>query len=324
MKECFKDKRFNPVHAFIIGQANHILEEYTAAGYNLTLRQLYYQYVARDVFPDDRKWAWNGRRWVKDSNGTKNAPPNYDWLGSIINSGRLAGVIDWALIEDRTRALQRWPFDNSPETAVDYAARTFDLDPWKNQEYRPEVWVEKEALAGIIEQAVKKWRIPFFSCRGYTSQSEQYKAGKRMQNHHYYDEQKPIVFHLGDHDPSGCDMTRDNKDRLSMFAELDIPVIRLALNMDQIKKYNPPPNPAKFTDCRCNEYVKLHGYSSWELDALTPDVLEGLIDEAVGSIIDRPTFDADRVEMERQREDLTAIARNYSDVMGFISSLGKE
>ena len=322
-RECFKDKNFNEGHMVIIMAANTILQEYDAAGYSLTLRQLYYQFVARDEFPEGRKWSWNGRRWVKDVNGTKNAPPNYDWLGGIMNDARLAGLTDWKYIKDRTRSLKGWPFDQSPESAVDYAARTFDLDPWDSQPYRPEVWVEKEALAEVIEQAVKPWRVPFFSCRGYTSQSSQYEAGKRLRGHRYGG-QIPIVFHLGDHDPSGCDMTRDNKDRLSMFADMGIRVERLALNMDQIQEYNPPPNPAKFTDSRCDAYVAEHGYSSWELDALTPDVMKSLIDDALEGIVDREQFDMDRENVTKKREVLTAISHNYHDVVDFIKGLEGE
>lgn len=298
MHEMFVPKNFNDKHMEIIRNADSILEDYAAQGYSLTLRQLYYQFVARGLIDE-------------------NSQRRYKLIGKVINDARMAGMLDWDHIEDRTRSLSDWPSWDDPEEIIDSAARSFNMDLWRDQAYRPEVWVEKEALAGIIEKAVSKWRIPYFSCRGYTSQSEQYRAGKRMARH-YRDGQVPIVFHLGDHDPSGCDMTRDNLDRLRMFAGREVEVVRLALNMDQIQQYSPPPNPAKFTDSRCSEYVSKHGYSSWELDALAPNVIEDLIDNAIGGVINFPMFDAARDEVEKHRDVLTRISERYDDVADFV------
>lgn len=89
-----------------------------------------------------------------------------------------------------------------------------------------------------------------------------------------------IIFYLGDHDPSGIDMTRDIRDRLRMFG-VDVEIDRLALNMDQVKKYNPPPNPAKMTDTRCHSYVSEFGNESWELDALEPRLMAELVKHAI-------------------------------------------
>jgi len=298
MFECFKEKRFGDKQLQVIDHANQILEEYSREGYNLTLRQLYYQFVARGIFDE-------------------NSQKTYKRLGAIVNDARLAGLIDWDHIEDRTRSLYEFPSWDSPEEIIDSAARSFNMDLWEDQGYRPEVWVEKEALAGVIAKACQKWRIPYFSCRGYTSQSEQYRAGKRMARISSRG-QIPIVFHFGDHDPSGCDMTRDNSDRLAMFADEGIQVVRLALNMDQVREFNPPPNPAKFTDSRCIGYIKEYGYSSWELDALSPRVLESLLDAAIDDIVDRPVFEEAKQRVEDEREILNEISRRYDDVAQYI------
>ena len=112
-------------------------------------------------------------------------------------------------------------------------------------------------FAGIRFQSERGWyrvekpvaerlRVPYFACRGYVSQSESFAAGVRFADH-FRRRQTPIVFHLGDHDPSGIDMTRDNADRLHLFAGQRVEVRRLALNMEQIEEFNPPPNPAKET-----------------------------------------------------------------------------
>ena len=77
-----------------------------------------------------------------------------------------------------------------------------------------------------------------------------------------------------------------------MFGVEDIVVDKLALTMTQIKKYNPPPNPAKVTDSRAAAYIAEHGDSSWEVDALPPNVLARIISSAFEEIIDRDAMDA--------------------------------
>jgi hypothetical protein len=105
MKEAFVVKRFSHDKKVIINLVNNILSEYQAEGYDLTVRQIYYQFVARDLFPDERKWRQipDTNKWVKDPNGTKNAEPNYKWLAEILTEARMAGLIDWDMIVDRGR-----------------------------------------------------------------------------------------------------------------------------------------------------------------------------------------------------------------------------
>lgn len=284
----------------IIAHANLIIGEYQAAGYMLTLRQLYYQFVARGLI--------------------ENTVQSYKRLGSIINDARLAGLVDWDAIEDRTRNLERLSTWTTPADIIDSAAYSYREDLWANQDYYPEVWVEKEALAGVIERIANRLRVPFLACRGYMSQSEMHAAAKRLE------EQAglgyiPVIFHLGDHDPSGMDMTRDNNDRLQLFAEhSDIRVERLALNMDQVRLYNPPPNPAKETDSRHAEYATLYGAQSWELDALDPATLDTLISDAVLELRDEERWKESLHREEEARESLRRAARRWSDVAEFLGT----
>lgn len=270
-REQFEDYRFRPETLDIIDQANKIIGEYTSAGYVLTLRQLYYQFVARDLLP--------------------NSQQSYNNLGSVINKARLAGCIDWYALEDRTRNLRKLPTWENPTEIVKTAAEQFRLDKWADQDDYVEVWIEKDALLGVIEGVCERWQVPYFSCRGYTSQSEQYRAGRRL-----YDkmgEHDVTVLHLGDHDPSGMDMTRDNQDRLDRFTYFEgVTVKRLALNMEQVEIYEPPPNPAKFSDSRATDYVARFGRSCWELDALDPPTMTALIENAILEHLDMEKWDA--------------------------------
>ena len=255
---------------YIISKANAIIDEYERQGFDLTLRQLYYQFVSRDLIP--------------------NRDTEYKRLGSIINDARLAGLIDWNAITDRTRNLRSLSHWRNPGDIIFSAARSYRIDKWAMQDYRVEVWIEKDALVGVIAGVCDDLDIPYFSCRGYTSQSEMWVAGQRLLKY-IKDGQTPLVLHFGDHDPSGKDMTRDIIDRLTLFSNSAIELQRIALNMDQVEQYNPPPNPAKITDSRASAYIAEYGDESWELDALETTVIADLIRDAVGVVMDQDAWE---------------------------------
>lgn len=270
MKIQYLKKRFSARVLVTIEMANKIIGEYQKSGYDLTLRQLYYQFVSRGLIPNTMR--------------------EYKKLGDAINNGRLAGLISWKAIVDRTRNLERMPNWHDPKEFLESVVPQFRIDMWQFQKNRVEVWIEKDALTGVIERVCTALDVPYFSCRGYTSQSEMWSAGQRLGEYISHG-QKAVVIHLGDHDPSGKDMTRDIGDRLNMFLETiygpdDFEVNRIALNMDQVRKYKPPPNPAKMTDARAVDYVREFGRQSWELDALDPKVLSELVRKTITDHID--------------------------------------
>lgn len=289
----YKEVNFRFKSRAMIDIANDICAEYMAQGYTLTLRQLYYQFVARGHIANSQK--------------------EYTNLGNLISDARLAGLLDWDAIEDRTRNLEVQATWESPKDIIEGAAKQFKYDYWDTQPVRIEVWVEKEALVGVIERTAFKYRCPFFACRGYSSQSEAWRAGQRFKN--YNDCGQPVkVIHLGDHDPSGIDMTRDNRDRLLLFSEdSDVEVIRVALNEDQVRQYNPPPNPAKLTDTRAADYVRKFGNESWELDALDPTVIDGLISAEIEKYIDWDNWDEIKEKEQQSRKKIKEIADNWKD-----------
>lgn len=295
--ETFVTRNFSAGSITIIDKANEIIEEYQAAGFVLTLRQLYYQFVSRDLLA--------------------NKQTEYKRLGSVINDARLAGLIDWAAIEDRTRTVRKLSTWDDPAQIIKAVASQYREDLWANQEYRPEVWIEKDALLGVIEPVCERWRIPYFACRGYSSQSAQYTAGKRFADVRDSG-QLPLVLHLGDHDPSGMDMTRDNGDRLSMFAGDTVELRRLALNMDQVLRYNPPPNPAKESDGRSAAYIAKFGPKSWELDALDPKVIDALIEKEVKSFLDPAQWAKDKLREDDRKADLAKASKYWNAVETFL------
>lgn len=323
-KETYIAKRFSAGRLAIIQHATAIIEEYERQGFTLTLRQLYYQFVARDLIP--------------------NRQSEYKRLGSIISDARLAGLIDWLAIEDRTRSPRGNPHWSSPESIIQSCADGYAIDKWADQPCRIEVWIEKDALTGVIAPACNELDIDYFACRGYSSLSAQWAAGKRFLRY-CQDDQKVVVLHFGDHDPSGIDMTRDNRKQTKMFSgsgrtidglisalqdatarlkagregRVDwgagtVEVIRVALNMDQVEEYAPPPNPVKLTDSRANAYMAQFGADSWELDALEPTVIDRLIRDAVAERLDREAWDAAVAREEEQRDLLHAASERWAEL----------
>jgi hypothetical protein len=288
--EAYVRKRFSPKVRRLIDQANEIIEEYAAAGYDLTLRQLYYQMVARDILP--------------------NLVRSYKNLGNAINDARLAGLIDWERIEDRTRGLESLAHWDSPQQIVSSCARQFRVDVWANQPYRVEVWIEKEALAGVFSRICNELRVPYLSCRGFTSQSEMWRAAKRLRKYNEEDGQCVKILHFGDHDPSGIDMSRDIRERMAVFG-VDLEFSRLALNKVQVDEYKPPPNPAKATDSRFAEYQLAYGDESWELDALPPDVLADLVRNAVDDLINHDRWKETIAIENEHRRKLGVVAEQW-------------
>lgn len=297
----YTGRRFAASSLVLIENANEIIEEYQAAGYLLTLRQLYYQFVSRDLIA--------------------NRQQEYKRLGSVINDARMAGLIDWAAIEDRGRNLQSLPSWDEPGDIVRACARQFRVDLWEGQPYRPEVWIEKEALIGVVSGICNDLRVPHFACKGYVSQSEMWSAGHRRFLSYAHQGQTPYILHFGDHDPSGIDMTRDIKDRLDVFAKGKVEVSRLALNMDQVREYGPPPNPAKVTDSRFEAYRVEYGDESWELDALEPATISELIEDDINSLIEPVPWEAREEEEKEARDALEQISENWEDVSSFAASL---
>jgi hypothetical protein len=273
----------------LIEQINAILDEFKAAGYTLTVRQTYYQLVAKAIIENTEK--------------------SYDNIQNLINVGRQAGLIDWNMIEDRTREFHKLPSWETPASIIRSAAQQYHHDLWVDQKKYVEVWIEKEALIGIVEQAADHLDCPCFSCRGYDSQSEMWGAAMRFIDKAEQGKDCSIIY-LGDHDPSGIDMARDIKDRLTRF-RADIAIDRIALTMKQIEEYNPPPNyvkidpkTKKYKDTRAKKYVAQYGMESWELDALRPETLNQLITKAIKSRLDQKLFDKAIKRQERERKEI--------------------
>jgi hypothetical protein len=292
-KQAYTSQRFTSKSEALVDIMNAIIGEYIEQGFRLTVRQLYYQLVARDVIPNNER--------------------SYKNTTDLVNNARLAGLMDWDAIEDRTRAFVRRNRYDSGKQILQIAARGFHMDMWDNQECRPFVIIEKEALVGVLESTCYNLDVPLLAARGYPSASvlREFAVEDLLPVMH---SQTVVVIHLGDHDPSGLDMTRDLRERIELFCEGSaIELVRVALNMDQIKQRKPPPNPAKTTDSRFAEYQRNYGEESWELDALPPSYLAELVENEVAKYRDSDRWGERAAEVEGIRTKLTKIAERFRD-----------
>jgi len=275
-------------------QAQEILKDYRRQGYVLTVRQLYYQFVSKDLLENNEK--------------------NYKMLISTITKARLAGLISWHAIEDRNRGAVTYRSEESEENVLSGIEYGLSYDHWARQEHYVEVWVEKDALSSVIEKPCGKYGVPYLACKGYLSASEMWRAGQRFEKA-IEDGKKCVIIHLGDHDPSGLDMTRDNQERMNLFTQnMGVDLRRIALNIDQIEQYAPPPNPAKVTDSRSVDYIKQYGNKSWELDALEPKVIDALITKEIKGMIDQDRWDMVTEMQTEGRQYLEALGDNWGEI----------
>ena len=336
---CYIPKKFSEEHTEVIRIANSICTEYAEQELVLTLRQIYYQFVARGFLPNSQK--------------------EYKRLGGILGDARMAGELDWDYMVDRTRNVVKQPYWDDPADMMAQAAKQFAKDMWKGQRVRCEVWLEKDAAIGVVESVCNRNQVPYFSCRGYTSQSEMWEGAQRIR-YHIENGDRVVILHVGDHDPSGLDMTRDITDRLRLFVTKDwamgwgsdLPrpltvaaikhhmraamwntggditvrqdpweIKRIALNRDQIEQYNPPPNPAKVTDSRFTSYMEETGLDeSWELDALDPVVLQELIQDEIDLVRNTDLWEETERQQEREQDQMKSLSSRWKEVSTYLAT----
>jgi hypothetical protein len=268
-KRTFKSVRFSEKSLGLIENCNTIIADYQSQGLRLTLRQLYYQLVTKNIIP--------------------NVERSYKNLSALLTDARMSGKTDWNAIEDRIRQPVIPAEWSSIGAIAESAARSFRLPRRADQPKYVELWVEKDALAGVLEPLADEAHVTLMVNRGYSSASAMYESAQRFAENGEDEEGEPrelIMLYLGDFDPSGEDMVRDVRDRLETF-RVSVDVQKIALTRDQIDQYDPPPNPAKMSDPRAAAFVAEHGSSSYEVDALPPNVLARLVRAALAEITDQ-------------------------------------
>jgi hypothetical protein len=297
--------------------ARSIASEY---GGNLTVRQLYYQLVARGSIA--------------------NSQESYKRLVSILTTARLSGEFPFDWILDRTREARPGRFAGDQidvGDALEATARNLRRAPehwiwrdrWLGQATHVSVWVEKEALAGVFEGPCEELGVAWFVLRGYSSLSalsqwvdhvaEAAGGGSSIE--------RAVVLYFGDHDPDGWEKPRSAERNVGAIASIRgiyLPPVtfeRVALVREQIEQYKPPPFPAKETSSRFESYVAEHRMrDAWELDALRPEVLRRLIHDRVSDYFDPEVHDANEVIVAVAREEMRTKMRAKKWVAGALET----
>lgn len=326
MKEQFISKRFNEKSRALLSKIVTIVEQYAADDYDLSLRQLFYLLAGVGAIE-------------KKQEAYKN-------LGNLVSDARLAGLIDWNMIRDRGRI----PFvpgrcESIPDI-INNVKNHFKVDMWARQSSHVEVFVEKQSLENVLEPLCWELDIPFSSNKGYSSSSAYYDASKRYLEAAEAGKKLHMIY-LGDHDPSGVDMSRDIDDRLTLFLESALTgaifldsklkeelamvdprphkIHRVALNMDQVRAMHLQSSPAKAKDTRIEDYRTQFGtYDTWELAAVEPRTMVKLVRDAVEGLIDQEKWNEDKAREEAGRAELQHFAYTYGQIPEVITEIPPE
>jgi len=284
----YKPNTFRKKSLALISMIEPLMVSYREQGFTLTVRQIFYQMVARDVLPNSEK--------------------SYNQVGDLCKKGREYGLLPWDIV-DRTRQIIARPHWTGGGEILRECAKQFHMDLWATQPCRVFVIIEKDALRGVIEQTCRDYDVPLLSARGYPSASvlQSFATGPITESRE--SGQEVIILHLGDHDPSGLGMTDDLHERLTRYSGMDTIITRIGLTLDQVREINPPPNPAKESDTRYPAYVKRFGITDcWELDALPPDYLVRLVEEHITQHIEPDAWAKSWAEIKTVKADLLDIA----------------
>lgn len=283
-----------------------VLEEHEAIDIRLTNRQFYYQLVGKDLIP--------------------NADEIYKRICVFLTDSRYAGRIDWESIEDKERGSEMPSDWENVNAIISSAIYSYRLPRWQDQDYYLEMYCEKKAGINTLKPIADKWHIHFGFNKGYSSASAMYELSKRIAEQ-IEDGKKARILYFGDHDASGLDMIRDIRTRIIEFLigghividplgdDEDNPnfeIIPVALTMQQIKKWNPPPNPAKMTDPRAKWYIAQFGKVSWELDSLKPLELRKMADKSVREFVAVDKYNAWIKREDKEKQALKDFADKLS------------
>ena len=247
--------------------------EELAAGHPMTLRQVHYRVYARH----DTTY--------------RNTQRDYNRLSKWLVSDRLVGVIPWAWIEDRLRKPRHVAMWEDLSDFKGFARRAYRRGVWQGQPQYLETWLEKDALSGIFGDALGSYGVTLNVGRGFDSATSVHDAAVR-----YGTGEGVAVLYFGDFDPSGEDMVRSLRERLLELGS-EPEVIKCALTLEDIERYDLPPDFTKTIDSRSPAFVARFGNVAVELDALPRNVLrERLTDE-----VER-RMDLDALERTREAE----------------------
>ncbi len=268
----------------LIEKVQQLIEEYSLP---LTVRQIYYRVVSLQII--------------------ENSTKSYKNFDNKLVIAREEHFIPYSAIIDRTRQVIKSSSWSSPKEFFDTVKTAYRRRLLADQDNYVEVWVEKDALAGLFEEITNKYDVYLVVGRGYQSHSALYEASLRFK------QAKAVkILYFGDFDPSGEDIFRNIRERMSRLFDLQPDFEKVALTREDIDYYNLPPNLIKRSDSRARNFISRHGDLSVELDALPPDVLLQKVEDSIVKHLDMTKFEK---QLELEREDKGQIEELIKAIM---------
>jgi len=275
-------KRIRRTKAALISLKESLLE-IVEENKPMTVRQLFYQMVTKQLIDKTEK--------------------AYDTVGRLATQMRRSGELPYSWLADSTRWMRKPASHNSLESFLEEQQTFYRRDLWQDQDAYVEIWLEKDALAGVLMEATRKWDVPLMVCRGYASLSFLNSAAETIR-----DVNKPtFLYYFGDCDPSGRDIPRAVEASLREMAPgADITFEVVAVTDQQIEEMNLLTRPTKSTDSRAKNFVG----ESVEVDAIPPKDLIQLCRSCIEQHISGPELVRHRRIELAERATLTTIVAN--------------
>lgn len=229
----------------------------------MTVRQVFYQAVTRGMID----------KTEREYKGT---------VVRLLGEMRIGGRVPFGWIADSTRWMRKPNTWSSLEACLKSTAKHYRRSVWDDQDDYIEIWMEKDALAGVMVDVTAEWDVPLMVTRGYASLSFLMSSAETIRE----TISPTTIYYFGDYDPSGLDIGRNVEKRLREFSERDdLTFERVAVTPEQIDEFNLPTRPTKKTDTRSKNFKG----ESVELDAIPPDDLRALVRDCIEQHIDHDT-----------------------------------
>ncbi len=261
-----------------------VMVEILEADHPMTVRQVFYQLVARRAIP-------------------KTEVEYKTTVCRLLVEMRRSGRIPYGWIADNTRWMRNARTWDSVEELLRETAQVYRRNLWTNADEQVEVWIEKEALAGVVSGVTVGWHVPLMVTRGYPSVSYVYEAATAAKA----DGRSLILYYLGDHDPSGVDIDRFIGAEFARHGVEDFEIRRLAVTPEQITSLTLPTRPTKRTDTRAAGFRG----ESVELDAIPASSLREIVEDAITAHLDGGRVDAIREIEHHERQQLLQLVKQW-------------
>jgi hypothetical protein len=227
----------------------------------------------------------------------------------LLSQMRRARELPFSWIADNSRWQRKPSSYDYLDDALEHIANSYRRNLWGDLDSYVEVWCEKDALSGVLYDITSKWDVPLMVTKGYPSLTFLHGAAKAIES-----KGKPaFLYYLGDHDPSGVDISRFVEQGIREIAlKVDLMFDRVAVNPDQIESMGLLTRPTKKSDSRSKSFEG----ESVEVDAIVPSVLRQMVDSCISQHVDARTLASHQSAEQSERDTLAKLARKMAQHSG--------